>query len=173
MPDHQQSIHPVLKKPIDSFHYWDLSAGQVGKHLPSSSFTIVAAIKNEGNYTRWNLYDRQGRFYQTKWRLELSGNNQDSFFTKSVYCEEARAKREMGRLLDILEKLPISEWPIFTYMEEFLQQGADPDWLVNHKTELEKIVAETRMRSEHTRELVRRCVLTLRPIPSPYIPQGF
>lgn len=63
MPDNQQSIHPILQKPIDSFHYWDLSAGQMVKQLPSSSFIIVAAIKNEGNYTRWNLYDRQGRFY--------------------------------------------------------------------------------------------------------------
>ncbi|MCL4301280.1 MAG: hypothetical protein KJ077_36600 [Anaerolineae bacterium] len=172
MLDNQQSIHPVLKRPIDSFHYWDLSADRMVKHLPPSSFTIVAAIKNEGNCTGWNLYDRQGRYYQTTWSLELSGNNPDSFFTESEY-QEAQAQEEMGRLLDILEKLSLSEWPMFTYLEEFLQQEANPVWLVNHKTELEKIVAETRMRSEHTREIVRRCVLTLRPIPSPYIPQGF
>lgn len=102
----------------------------------------------------------------------MSGYNADSFFTESKY-QEAQAQEEMGRLLDILENLPVSEWPIFTCLEEFLQQGANPDWLVNHKPELEKIVAETRMRSEYTREIVRRCVLTLRPIPSPYIPQGF
>jgi hypothetical protein len=172
MLDNQQSIHPVLKRPIDSFHYWDLNADRMVNHLPSSSFTIVAAIKNEGNYTGWNLYDRQGRFYQTSGGLKLSGNNPDSFFAEPE-DQEARAKGEMGRLLYILETLPISEWPIFAYLEEFLQQGGDPDWLANHKTELEKIVAETRMRSEHTREMVRRCVLTLTPIPSPYIPQGF
>lgn len=50
MPDHQQSIHPVLKKPIDSFHYWDHTADRMVNHLPSNTFTIVAAIKNEGNY---------------------------------------------------------------------------------------------------------------------------
>lgn len=165
-------IHPVLKKPINSFHYWDLTAGRLANHPPAGPYTIVAAIKNEGDYTGWDLYDRQGRFYQTTWGLELSANTPASFFTELEY-QRTEAKGEMGKLLYILENLSAPEWPIFAYLEEFLQQGGDPDWLANHAAELEEIVAETRIYSEQAREMVRRCVLTLQPMPSPYIPQGF